>query len=131
MTSVADKRRVLVNAAANGLGFVAQLAILFVLSPLLVHGLGDRRYGMWSLVESILAYLTLLDLGVAASVVRYVARFEATGDRDGLNRVVGTSACLFAVAGTIALTLAGLVALVGLPLLGVPEDLAGEATGLL
>src|SRR5438445_6369784 len=99
------RRRLLTSAAANWMGFAAQIAAAFFLAPILVHGLGDRRYGIWSLVESILAYLMLFDLGVAASVVRYVARFEATRDRDNLNRVFSTSVCIFAAAGIIALLL--------------------------
>ena len=75
-----DRRRLLVNAAANWLGFAAQIAVAFYLCPILVHGLGNGRYGLWSLAESVLVYLTLLDLGIAASLVRYTARFEATGE---------------------------------------------------
>src|SRR5436309_2806546 len=96
------------NVAANWVGFAAQLVAAFFVSPVLVHGLGDRRYGIWSLVESVLAYLMLFDLGVAASVVRYVARFDATRDQDALNRVFSASVCIFAVAGgaILAVTLA-------------------------
>ena len=97
-----SKRNILINAAANWVGFTAQLVAAFLLSPILVHGLGAPRYGLWSLVESILAYLLLFDLGVAASVVRYVARFEAVRDRDNLNRVFSTSLCIFGVAGMAA-----------------------------
>src|ERR1700737_714662 len=92
-------RRIVTNAAANWIGFAAQLVVAFFMSPILVHGLGAPRYGIWSLVESILAYLMLFDLGVAASVVRYIARFEANGDQDRLNRIFSTSLCIFAVAG--------------------------------
>src|SRR5438132_9906968 len=89
--SAASRRALLVNAAASWLGFAAQVAVTFFLSPILIHGLGDRRYGIWALVDSVLAYLTLFDLGVAAAVVRYVARFEAARDRQELNRVFNTS----------------------------------------
>src|SRR5438132_7743515 len=98
-------RAILTNALANWLGFAAQLLVAFFVSPRLVHGLGDRRYGLWSLIDSILAYLMLFDLGVAASVVRYVARFEAIQDRESRNRVFSTSLCIFAVAGAMALAL--------------------------
>src|SRR5215468_2461396 len=98
-STASEKRTLLINAAANWVGFAAQLVIAFFISPVLVHGLGDRRYGIWSLVESVLAYLMLFDLGVAASVVRYVARFEATRDQDGLDRVFSASVCIFAAAG--------------------------------
>src|SRR5260370_18810859 len=92
-------RRIVVNAIANWVGFAAQLVVAFFMSPLLVHGLGAPRYGIWSLVESILAYLMLFDLGVAASVVCYIARFEANADQDRLNRIFSTSVCIFSAAG--------------------------------
>jgi O-antigen/teichoic acid export membrane protein len=125
------RRALLINAIANWLGFAAQLAIAFFLAPVLVHGLGDRRNGIWSLVESILAYLMLFDLGVAASVVRYVAKFEATRDRDSLNRVFSTSVCIFAGAGALVLAIALGLAWLGMDLFRVPDDLLGEARWML
>src|SRR5260370_37379094 len=92
-------RQIVANAVANWIGFAVQLVVAFFISPILVHGLGAPRYGVWSLVESVLAYLMLFDLGVAASVVRYVARFEANGDQVRLNRVFSTSVCIFGAAG--------------------------------
>jgi O-antigen/teichoic acid export membrane protein len=125
------RRALLVNAAANGLGFATQLGLAFFLAPFLVHALGDRRNGIWSLVESILAYLMLFDLGVAASVVRYVARFEATRDQDNLNRVFSTSVCIFAAAGAAVLAIALGLAGLGMSLFHVPADLLNEARWML
>jgi O-antigen/teichoic acid export membrane protein len=125
------RRALLINALSNWLGFAAQLAMAFFLSPILVHGLGDRRNGIWSLVESILAYLMLFDLGVAASVVRYVAKFEATRDQESLNRVFNTSLCIFAAAGAAALAIALGLAWLGMGLFHVPDDLLGEARWML
>ena len=61
--AAASRRALLVNAAASWLGFAAQVVATFFLSPVLIHGLGDRRYGIWALVDSVLAYLMLFDLG--------------------------------------------------------------------
>jgi O-antigen/teichoic acid export membrane protein len=119
------------SVAANWVGFAAQIATAFFISPVLVHGLGDRRYGIWSLVESVLAYLMLFDLGVAASVVRYVARFEATHDQGALNRVFSASVCIFALAGTAILGVTLVVAFPAFPLLHVPDDLAAEGRWML
>ena len=88
-------RRLLVGAATNWLAFAATLLVGFFLTPYLVRRIGDGPYGVWAFVESVLAYLTLFDLGIAACVVRFVARFHATGDRDDLNRLVSTCLALF------------------------------------
>src|SRR5439155_17301607 len=70
--SRAESRRLVTNAVFNVAGHLTSLGLAFVLSPMLVSGLGDRRYGLWALVDSILAYLLLFEGGTGASLVRYV-----------------------------------------------------------
>src|SRR5712692_8026958 len=130
-TSSMRMPKIYVNAAANGLGFAAQVAVAFFLSPVLVHKLGDARNGIWSLVESILAYLMLFDLGVAASVVRYVARLEARGDQDQLKSNFSTSLCIFAAAGLMVAAFALGLASIGATLVKVPAELVHEARWML
>jgi O-antigen/teichoic acid export membrane protein len=125
------KRNILTNAAVNWLGYAVDLGIAFFMSPVLVHALGDQQYGIWALVDSVLAYLTVLDLGVAASVVRYVARFEAAADQDKVNRVFSTSLCIFAVAGALALAVATGLALFAFPHFPIPQALLPRAQGML
>jgi O-antigen/teichoic acid export membrane protein len=122
--------RLVTNAAANGIGFVTQVIVAFVASPILVHHLGDNRYGVWSLVESVLVYFTLFDFGVGASVVRYVARFEACADHDRLNRVFSTSLAIFAAFGALAFALVVAVAQLGATPLGVPASFASDTQWL-
>ena len=87
------------------------MAISFVLSPFLVHHLGDARYGLWGVIGSIIGYLGLLDLGLRVGVTRFVARHEATGDREAANRLVSTALGLFAVVGVIAVVVGTTIAL--------------------
>jgi O-antigen/teichoic acid export membrane protein len=125
------KRNLVVNTLASCSGFGVQVIVTLWMAPILLHGLGDRRYGIWSLVESVLAYLMLFDLGVAASVVRYVAKFEAVKDRDSLNRVFSTSICIFTVAGGLVLVVCLACAAGGSYLLRIPPDLEAEARWML
>ena len=111
-------RALLCSAATNWLAFFATLAIAFFLSPYLIRRLGDSTYGVWVFVESVLAYFTLLDLGVAACVVRYVARFSAKNETVELNRLVSTAFAVFLVAGGIVLFVGGSLTPLLLRLLG-------------
>jgi O-antigen/teichoic acid export membrane protein len=111
---VSARRSLAVAAATNWAAFACAMAVSFFLAPYLIHGLGDARYGVWCVVEGILAYFTLLDMGVAACLVRFVARHHAAGERDELNRLV--SACLavfLAAAGVVVVVGAALVPFVG------------------
>lgn len=130
-SSSLGRRNILTNAASNWLGHAAQLATAFFMFPLLVRALGDGRYGLWSLVESVLAYLTLMDFGIGAAVLRYVARFDECRDQHGLNRVFSTSLCLFAGAGLLAWSIAAFLALAFACPLGVPAEMAGDVRWLL
>ncbi len=121
-----QSRSLAVAAATNWAAFACAMAVSFFMAPYLIRGLGDARYGVWSVVENILAYFTLLDMGVAACLVRFVARHHAAGERDELNRLV--SACLavfLAAAGVVMLVGTAIVPFVGPGLerkLGEPGD---------
>ncbi|MBY0458214.1 MAG: oligosaccharide flippase family protein, partial [Gemmataceae bacterium] len=104
------KRSLLIGAATNWLAFAATLGVGFFLAPYLVRALGDARYGAWCVVESILAYFTLFDLGVASCLVRFVARHHATGDAPRLNQLVSACLGLFVLAGAAVMLLGGALA---------------------
>ena len=98
-------RSLAIGAATNWAAFAASMAVSFFLAPYLIRGLGDDRYGVWSVVESVLAYFTLFDLGIAACLVRFIARHHATGDRDELNKFVSACLAAFTVAAGCVLVL--------------------------
>ena len=120
--------RPLVNVLTNWATFIIATAITFVLSPFVVHSLGDVRYGLWGVIGSIVGYLGLLDLGVRVGVTRFVARHDATGDQAAVNRVVSTALGMFAAAGAAAILL-GLSLTIALPrIVNVPPDLVREGS---
>jgi O-antigen/teichoic acid export membrane protein len=103
--------RTVLNVLTNWGAVLFGMAITFVLSPFLVHHLGDARYGLWGVIGSIIGYLGLLDLGIRVGVTRFVARHEATGDREAANRLVSTALGLFGVIGAIAIVSGTLISL--------------------
>ena len=88
---------------------MATLAVAFFLTPLFVNKLGTAKYDVWCVVEAVLTYFTMLDLGVAACLVRVIAGRSASSTLD-LNRMVSSCLFLFLAAGGVALV-------VGLPVL--------------
>ena len=94
-------------AGSNWLAYFAALVVSFFLTPTILRALGPSRYDVWCVVEQLLAYLTLLDMGIAACLVRNVARLHATGERDGLNRVAASCLMAFGGAGAVAMLVGG------------------------
>jgi len=130
-SSNSDKQTIATNAVWNWCGFAVSVAVTFVMCPILVRGLGDERYGIWSVVEATVAYLALLDLGIGASVVRYVAKFDEIDDKHQLDRVFSTTLSLFAGAGGIALAISAGLALLWQHPFGIPAELATEGRWLI
>jgi O-antigen/teichoic acid export membrane protein len=104
---VRQSRSLLLGAATNWAAFAATLLVAFFLAPYLIRSLGDARYGVWCVVEAILAYFTLFDLGIAACLVRFVAKYHATDERAELNKLVSACFALFAIAAVCALVIGG------------------------
>ncbi len=44
----------------------------FLLMPFIVHHLGDRVYGFWSLATAFVGYYNLLDLGLSSAISQYM-----------------------------------------------------------
>jgi O-antigen/teichoic acid export membrane protein len=79
------------SVLSNWAGLVVNASLSFALTPILIHGLGDLDYGLWILGASMLDYLGLFDLGMRATVFRFVARLKGSGDRLTLNSTLASA----------------------------------------
>ena len=79
------------NVLSNWVGLVVLGAISFILTPILIHGLGELYFGMWVLVSSLVDYYGLMDIGLRATVQRYVAHLRGAKDQDGLDQTIATA----------------------------------------
>jgi O-antigen/teichoic acid export membrane protein len=95
--------RLLRSLSARWLRLGADIVIGIFIAPFILHRLGDEAFGIYVLVFSVTGYFGLLDLGVGASLVRYVARFVARQEYEDLNRFLNTAFFTYCTAGSIAL----------------------------
>ena len=61
-----------------------------VITPLMIHKMGTSEYGLYTLIGAFVGYLTLLDLGLNHSVVRFVAMYKAKQDKRSEEQFLGT-----------------------------------------
>lgn len=96
------------GVAFNWLGRVCALLITFVVTPILISGLGNEAYGIWAIAMSLTHYYSLADLGLRSAAVKYVAQHDARGDHQAANRVVVTALAAYALlAGVVILSASG------------------------
>lgn len=71
-------------------------------TPYMLRMLGQNEYGLYSLVASVVAYLTVLDLGFANAIVRYTAKFRTDGKVKEQYEMFGMFLILYFCIGIIA-----------------------------
>lgn len=101
--------RVLRNVVTNYLRLILTAGVALVLTPLMVRGLGDRDYGLWTTVFSLTGYFGLFDQGIRPSLVRYVSRDYAVKDYDGLSRTISSAIALYTAVGFLTMAFAAFV----------------------
>ena len=71
-------------------------------TPYMLRMMGQSEYGLYSLVASVIAYLTVLDLGFGNAIVRYTAKFRAEKKTEEQYEIFGMFFLLYLVIGIIA-----------------------------
>lgn len=99
------KKGAILSYVSIAVGTLIQL----LYTPLLIRMLGQSEYGLYSLVNSIIGYLTVLDLGFGNAIVVFTAKYRAQKKFDEERKLHGMFFVVFCIIGLI-------VALIGLVL---------------
>ncbi len=93
------------GAALSYVVIVANIVIGILYTPFMLRMLGTQEYGIYSLSASIIAYLTILDLGFGNAIVRYTAKFIAQGKQREQWEMFGVFMRLYLLVGVVALAI--------------------------
>src|ERR1044072_9978504 len=77
------------NVLFGFLSWFLPLSVTFVLTPLIVHGLGAEAYGLYALVMGFITYSFTSSIG--RSVTRYVAAYRASNQTEQIGEVLSSS----------------------------------------
>ena len=88
-------------------------------TPYMLRMMGKSEYGLYALVGSVIAYLTILDFGFGNAIVRYTAKFRAEGKLQEQYSMFGLFIILYSVIGILSF-------FIGLGLYFNVENLFGE-----
>ena len=76
---------------------IAGNVISLVYTPFMLATLQSEEYGLFSLVNTIISYIYLLDMGMSNAIIRYNSKYIAEKDKDGLERVNGMFLVLYSL----------------------------------
>jgi O-antigen/teichoic acid export membrane protein len=97
------------NVGSNWVLTASTIVATYLLTPFIIHRLGQEGYGTWSLVVAITGYMNLMALGVPMACVRYLAEEVAEGDTRQMNATIGSAAGLYLMIGAAALVCGGVL----------------------
>lgn len=71
--------------------------IPFIYTPIMLRFLGQAEYGLYGIAQSIMGYISLLNFGIGGTIVRYLSKYRAEGNREQEARVAGLFIRIYSV----------------------------------
>lgn len=93
------KAGVILSYLSTGLNMIIQL----IYAPLMIRLLGQSEYGVYTLVASVVSYLSLFSLGFTGAYLRFFSRYRVKDDRKGLASLNGMFLTVFTLMALLAL----------------------------
>ena len=97
-----ESRQRKLGAILSYVSIIINSLIQLLYTPLLIRMLGQSEYGLYSLVSSIIGYLTVLDFGFGNAIVVYTAKYKAQGKIEEEKILHGMFKVIFIIIGAIA-----------------------------
>lgn len=102
-------RKAYLNALSSALDYGARLILGFVLTPLLVAGLGDYGYGIWKVLSSLTGYLTAASGRPTQTLKFTLATLQGSEDYTEKRRQVGSAVLVWLLFCPLLLLIGGLL----------------------
>ena len=89
------------GAVLSYFSIIASTLVQLLYTPLLIRMLGQSEYGLYSLVASVIGYLTVLDLGFGNAIVVYTAKYRACNEHEKEQKLQGMFKIIFYIIGVV------------------------------
>lgn len=97
----------------SGISGLVALAVMttagFIVMPYVIHYLGDRTYGVWVLIGTLLGYFGMLDIGLSRAVMRFVSQALGKNDRAEADRWINAGFFIFLLLALLGIGLSFIV----------------------
>ena len=90
------------GAVLSYVSIIVNTLVQLLYTPLLISKLGQSEYGLYSLIASIIGYLTVLDLGFGNAIIVYTAKYRAQKKYEEEKKLHGMFKIVFGIIGIIA-----------------------------
>ena len=115
------------NTMINLWGFGLPLIVAVFAIPVLIEGLGEKRFGILALAWVLIGYLSLLDLGLGRALTQLVAERLGTGRSQEIQEIIWAALTLMTLIGLIiSIIFISLLPVILKDLINIPAELMKE-----
>ena len=82
---------------------IANMIIKLVYTPVMLRLVGQREYGLYTLVGSVVSYLSLFSLGFSGAYLRFYSRYAKDDNRESIAKLNGMFLCAYLIMSVAAL----------------------------
>lgn len=97
-----SNKEIKIGAILSYVIILANMIIGVLYTPILTAKLGQSEYGLYSLVTSIISYLTILDFGFGNAIIVYTARYRVNNEKEKQEKLHGMFFLIYTIIGIIA-----------------------------
>ncbi len=116
---MSDSKQRKLGAVLSYVSIIITTLIQLIYTPFLIKMLGQSEYGLYSLANSIIGYLVVLDLGFGNAIIVYTSKYRAKNDVASEQKLHGMFKMIFYIIGLFAM-------LIGLVLFFNVENMFGQ-----
>jgi O-antigen/teichoic acid export membrane protein len=91
------------NSASGAIYLIAQIIASFIVTPVIVHALGNAAYGAWEVALAIVSYVSLLELGFGQATLRGIALGLGRNDHKLIRETVSSAFAALTAMGLLGL----------------------------
>jgi len=84
-------KSLVIGVIGNWLAMLATVGVSIFLTPYLIRTIGDRQFGVWTLLVSIISVFGLLELGMTPAIFRFTSFYIGQKDRKNLETLLSTT----------------------------------------
>ena len=97
-----EKSQVKIGAILSYVVIALNMLIGVAYTPILTSSLGQSEYGLYSIVSSVISYLTILDFGFGNAIIIYTAKYKAKNEKENEQKLHGMFFIIYTIIGVIA-----------------------------
>ncbi|OGI02820.1 MAG: hypothetical protein A2Y25_03250 [Candidatus Melainabacteria bacterium GWF2_37_15] len=118
------KKNIILNFITYGL----PIGIALIAIPMIIEGFGTDRFGILTLIWTIIGYSSVFDLGLGRTLTHIVSKHLGTGDTKDLNSIIWTSLFIISIMGILVGAVVCLITPLIVKLINAPQIYVPETT---